>query len=77
MDNILMKNNIFSGQYKFLVSHGGSLSLGRVDHNGGKLCIDFSHVSDHLEQFGRSFIFSKKCMEKLIIYTDGGYPRGE
>ena len=42
---------------------------GRVEggHNGETNFIDFFHVSHHLEQFGRSFIFSKKIVEKLII----------
>ena len=29
-------------------------------HNAVTKFIDFFHVSDHLEQFGRYFIFSKK-----------------
>ena len=38
-------------------------------HNGEKKFIDFFHVSDHLEQFGRYFIFSKK--NGKINYLDG------
>ena len=39
-------------------------------HNGGENFIDFFHVSDHLEQFGRLLFFSKKNCEK-INYLDG------
>ena len=36
-------------------------------HNGEKNCIDFFHVSDHLEQFGRSFFSSKKLWKNYLF----------
>ena len=62
MDNFLLKKiNVCQVDMNFW--------RGRVEggYNGGGKFIDFFHVSHNLEQFGRSFIFSKKFAEKLII----------
>ena len=62
MDNFLLKKIMFCRV-------NIDFWRGRVEggHNGEKIFIDFFHVLHHLEQFGRSFIFSKKYVEKVII----------
>ena len=52
-----------------LVLFGTKATLVEGGHNGEKNFIDFFHVSDHVEQFGRYSIFSKK--NGKMNYLDG------